>query len=333
MRAIWKGTVSFGLVSIPVNLYVATESKNIAFRQVHVVDGGRIQDKRICLVDGKEVPYTEVAKGYEMPGGAMVILTDDDLASLPVASSKSIEVREFVPLESIDPIYFDRSYYLEPQRDAVKPYLLLRDALVKFGRVAIGKVALRQREALSVLRVYADVILLNTILWPDEVREHDFPFLREPSPQVGPQELALAGSLIDSLSAPVFDPTKYKDEYREALQALIEAKITGREISTLPSESAGGPAIDLVSALSASVEAANQGRQRVRKPTVPSGTSPAKGGAAKGGAARARSGADGPAEDDPAQARGRRKAPKPGLPLWEAEAERIRPAPGSLSKR
>ncbi len=119
-----EGTVSFGLVSIPVNLYVATESKNIAFRQVHGVDGGRIQDKRICLVDGKEVPYTEVAKGYEMPGGAMVILTDDDLASLPVASSKSIEVREFVPLESIDPIYFDRSYYLEPQRDAVKPYLL-----------------------------------------------------------------------------------------------------------------------------------------------------------------------------------------------------------------
>ena len=121
MRATWKGAVSFGLVSIPVNLYVATESKNIAFRQVHIVDGGRIQDKRICSVDGKEVPYTEVAKGYEMPGGAMVILTDDDLASLPVASSKSIEVQEFVPLESIDPIYFDRSYYLEPQKDAVSP--------------------------------------------------------------------------------------------------------------------------------------------------------------------------------------------------------------------
>ena len=132
------------------------------------------------------MPYTEVAKGYEMPGDAMVILTDDDLASLPVASSKSIEVQEFVPLESIDPIYFDRSYYLEPQRDAVKPYLLLRDALVKYGRVAIGKIALRQREALAVLRVYADVILVNTMLWPDEVREPDFPFLREPPPQVRP---------------------------------------------------------------------------------------------------------------------------------------------------
>ena len=291
MRAIWKGAVSFGLVSIPVNLYVATESKNIAFRQVHVVDGGRIQDKRICSVDGKEVPYTEVAKGYEMPGGAMVIVTDDDLASLPVASSKDIEVQEFVPLESIDPIYFDRSYYLEPQRDAVKPYLLLRDALIKYGRVAIGKIALRQREALAVLRVYADVILVNTMLWPDEVREPDFPFLREPPPQVRPQELALAGSLIDSLSNPVFDPAKYKDEYREALQTLIEAKTAGKEITTLPPGSAGASAIDLISALSASVEAASQGRQRARNPAAASGTAPAKGGAAKGGP-----GEDGPAE-------------------------------------
>ena len=261
MRAIWKGAVSFGLVSIPVSLYVATESKNIAFRQVHVVDGGRIQDKRICSVDGQEVPYTEVAKGYEMPGGAMVILTDDDLASLPVASSKSIEVQEFVPLESIDPIYFDRSYYLEPQRDAVKPYLLLRDALAKYGRVAIGKIALRQREALAVLRVHADVILLNTMLWPDEVREPAFPFLREPPPQVRPQELALAGWLIESHQDPVFDPAKYKDEYREALQALIEAKIAGKEITTLPSGRAGTPAIDLMSALSASVR---DGRPRPR---------------------------------------------------------------------
>ena len=296
MRATWKGAVSFGLVSIPVNLYVATESKNIAFRQVHIVDGGRIQDKRICSVDGKEVPYTEVAKGYEMPGGAMVILTDDDLASLPVASSKSIEVQEFVPLESIDPIYFDRSYYLEPQRDAVKPYLLLRDALVKYGRVAIGKIALRQREALAVLRVYADVILVNTMLWPDEVREPGFPFLREPPPQVRPQELALAGSLIDSLSDPVFDPAKYKDEYREALQALIEAKIAGKEITTLPPGSAGAPAIDLMSALSASVEAASRaGSAPATQPQLP-GPRLAKGGAAKGG-----SGEGGPAEGGPAE--------------------------------
>ena len=157
--------------------------------------------------------------------------------------------------------------------------------------MAIGKIALRQREALAVLRVYADVILVNTMLWPDEVREPDFPFLREPPPQVRPQELALAGSLIDSLSNPVFDPTKYKDEYREALQTLIEAKIAGQEVTTLPSENAGAPTIDLISALSASVEAASQGRQRARNPAAASGTAPAKGGAAKGG-----SGEDGPAE-------------------------------------
>jgi DNA end-binding protein Ku len=293
MRAIWKGAVSFGLVSIPVNLYAATETKDIAFHQVHVVDGGRIQDKRICSVDGKEVPYSEVAKGYETPGGEMVIVTDDDLASLPVASSKSIEVREFIPLESIDPIYFARSYYLEPQKDAIKPYLLLRDALVKYGHVAIAKIALRQRERLAVLRVYADVILLNTMLWPDEVREPDFPFLREPAPQVRPQELALAGSLIDSLSDPVFDPTRYKDEYREALQALIEAKIGGREVTTLPSESAGAPTTDLMSALSASVEAAKQDRHPGQKPAETSGAAQAKGGAAKASE-------DGPAGGDSA---------------------------------
>jgi DNA end-binding protein Ku len=260
-----------GLVSIPVSLYVATENKDITFHQVHVTDSGRIQNKRICLADGKEVPYTEIAKGYELPGGEMVILTDDDLASLPLASAKSIEVLEFVPLESIDPIYFDRSYYLEPQKAAVKPYLLLRDALVKYGHVAIAKVALQQRESLAVLRVYADVILLETMLWPDEVREPDFPFLREPPPQVRPQELDLAGSLIDSLSEQVFDPAKYMDEYREALERLVQAKIAGRGVTTSPPESTGAPVTDLTSVLSASVEAARQSRQRAGRPAAETG--------------------------------------------------------------
>ena len=213
-------------------------------------------------MDGKEVPYTEIAKGYELPGGQMVILTDDDLASLPVSSAKTIEVLEFVPLESIDPIYFDRSYYLEPQRSAVKPYRLLRDALAKYGRVAIAKITLRQRESLAVLRVYADLVLLDTMLWPDEVRQPDFPFLREQPPPLRPQELDLAGSLIDSLSEQVFDPRKYKDEYREALERLIDAKVAGREVTTPPPETTGAPATDLTSALRASVEAASRNRQR-----------------------------------------------------------------------
>ncbi|MGH3628269.1 MAG: Ku protein, partial [Sciscionella sp.] len=139
MRSMWKGAVSFGLVSIPIHLYVATESKNISFRQVHVTDGARIQTKRICSADGEEVPYSEVAKGHETEDGGMVILTDADIAALPVPSAKTVEVLEFVPLEAIDPIYFDKSYYLEPQQAAVKPYLLLRDALHKSGQVAIAK--------------------------------------------------------------------------------------------------------------------------------------------------------------------------------------------------
>jgi len=268
MRPMWKGTVSFGLVSIPVSLYGATESKNVTFHQVHVVDGGRIRNARICSADGKEVPYTEVAEGYELPGGGLVILTDEDLASLPVASSRTIEVLEFVPLASIDPVYYEGSYYVEPQQTAVKPYLLLRDALVKYGHVAVAKVTLRHRESLAVLRVYADVILLNTMMLPDEIRQPDFAFLHEPQPEVRRRELDLAGSLIDSMPDQVFDPGKYKDEYREALQALIEAKIAGREVAKAPPPDGGTTPTDLTSALSASVEAVTKGRGRTRSPAA-----------------------------------------------------------------
>jgi len=195
----WKGAVSFGLVSIPVNMYAATENNDVSLHQVHLADGGRIQYKRVCTVDGAEVPFLEIGKGHETSSGEMVILTDADLANVP-AVDKGIEVLEFLPLEAIDPVYFDRSYYLEPQRLAAKPYVLLRDALRQSGRVAIAKVVLRQREALSVLRVNADVLVLNTMLWPDEVRTPaGFDFLRDPSAQVRDQELKMAVALIDSL--------------------------------------------------------------------------------------------------------------------------------------
>ena len=184
MRSMWKGAVSFGLVSIPIQLYAATENHNVSFRQVHATDGGRVHYKRVCSVDGAEVPYAEIAKGYETPEGDMVVLTDDDLADLPLPTSRGLEVVEFVPLEAIDPICFDRSYYLEPQKTAVKPYVLLRDALQKSGHVAIAQVVLRQRETLAVLRVYSDVLVLTTMLWPDEVRTPDFAFLREPEPSI-----------------------------------------------------------------------------------------------------------------------------------------------------
>lgn len=273
MRAMWKGSVSFGLVSIPIHLYAATENKNVSLRQVHKTDGGRIQYRRFCSVEDKEVPYADIAKGYELADGEMVVITDEDLAELPLSSSRAIDVLEFVPLESIDPIYFDRAYYLEPQKAAVKPYVLLRDALQKSGTVAIAKVAIRQREALAVLRVVSDVMVMTTMLWPDEVRTPDFAFLRDDPPQVRPQELSMAGSLIDSLTEPVFEPEKYTDSYREALEALIEAKVAGRETTTPPVRAGKTDVVDLMAALQASVNAAKKGR---KPPAKTAAKAPAK---------------------------------------------------------
>jgi DNA end-binding protein Ku len=254
----------------------------VSLRQVHREDGGRIQYKRFCTIDGKEVPYSDIAKGYELDNGEMVVITDEDLAELPLASSRTIDVLEFVPLESIDPIHFDKTYYLEPQKAATRPYVLLRDALHKSGQVGVAKVALRQRESLAVLRVHADVMVMTTMLWPDEVRKPDFTFLDEEAPQVRPQELTMAGSLIDSLSEPVFEPGKYSDSYREALDALIQAKVEGNETKRPPSVEGQAEVVDLMTALQASVTAAKQARKpedgspakakRTRKPAGESTT-------------------------------------------------------------
>ncbi|MEV4150553.1 Ku protein [Amycolatopsis sp. NPDC049691] len=260
MRAMWKGSVSFGLVSIPIQLYAATENKNVSLRQVHEADGGRIQYKRFCTIDGAEVPYAEIAKGYELPDGEMVVITDAEMADLPLPTQRTIDVLEFVPLESIDPIQYDRTYYLEPQKNAVKPYVVLRDALHKSSQVAIAKVAVRQRESMAVLRVHADVLVMTTMLWPDEVREPDFPFLRDDPPQIRPQELTMAGSLIDSLAEPVFEPEKYHDHYREALEEMIEAKVAGEETTKPAAVTAKADVVDLMAALQASVDAAKKSR-------------------------------------------------------------------------
>ncbi|KFZ81903.1 DNA repair protein [Amycolatopsis sp. MJM2582] len=261
MRSMWKGSVSFGLVSIPIQLYAATENKNVSLRQVHEADGGRIQYKRFCTIDGEEVPYAEIAKGYELPDGEMVVLTDEDMSELPLASSRAIDVLEFVPLESIDPIQFDKTYYLEPQKNAVKPYVVLRDALQKASHVAVAKVAIRQRETLAILRVHSDVLTMTTMLWPDEVRVPDFGFLHDDPPQVRPQELTMAGSLIDSLSEPVFEQDKYTDSYREALEAMIEAKVAGNETTKPKAVGAKADVVDLMEALQASVSEAKKSRK------------------------------------------------------------------------
>jgi DNA end-binding protein Ku len=259
MRAIWKGAVSFGLVSIAVRLYSATEEKDIRFHQVHREDGGRIKYKRVCSIDGEEVTYDDIAKGYDLGGGELVILTDEDFADLPLTSSHAIEVLEFVPAEQVDPILYNKAYYLEPEATAAKPYVLLRDALTNTDRVAIVKVALRQREQLATLRVRDDILVLNTMLWPDEVRTAKFDFLDDDI-EARPAELAMAGSLIESMAAE-FDPSAYTDNYREALQEVIDAKVAGREV-VAPEEPEAAPtaAVDLMAALRASVERARAAR-------------------------------------------------------------------------
>ncbi len=259
MRSIWKGAISFGLVTIPVKLYSATEEKDVSFHQVHREDGGRIKYKRFCSVDGQEVSYGDIAKGYEMSTGEVVVLTDEDFADLPLTTSRNIDVLQFVPLEQVDPIFFAKSYYLAPEAAGTKPYVLLREALEQSGRVALVKVALRQRESLATLRVRDGVFVLEMMLWPDEVRTPDFGFLDD-DVEVRPQELAMAGSLIETLAGD-FEPGEYADNYRAALQTLIEAKVAGHELVAPAGTPAGADTVvDLMAALRASVEAAKSKR-------------------------------------------------------------------------
>ncbi len=259
MRSIWNGVISFGLVTIPVKLYSATEEKDVSFHQVHVKDGGRVRMRRVCSIDGEEVPYSDIAKGYELPSGEVVMLTDEDLADLPLSTSRTIDVLQFVPLEEVDPIYFSRSYYLEPEEPATKAYVLLREALERSGRVALVKIALRRRESLATLRVRDGVLVLEMMLWPDEIRKPDFEFLGEKT-EPRKQELEMANSLIDALAGD-FDPTEYGDSYREALQALIDAKVEGRELVTPPEAAEKGTVVDLMAALQQSVESAKRRRE------------------------------------------------------------------------
>src|SRR5262249_39353006 len=268
-----------GLVSIPVRLYSATEERDVSFHQVHRDDGGRIRYKRTCSVDGEEVQYSDIAKGYELDTGEMVVLTDDDLADLPLSSAKVVDVLQFVPLEQVDPIYFSRSYYLEPDKAAAKPYVLLRDALENSGMVALVKVALRSREQLSTLRVRDGVLVLETMLWPDEIRTPDFAFLEE-DVAARPQELAMAESLIESMAGD-FDPAQYHDEYRDALQQVIEARVAGRAVAEPePARAeAAGDVVDLMAALRQSVAAAKRARGEAEP--EPAATAPARKAAAK----------------------------------------------------
>jgi DNA end-binding protein Ku len=270
MRSIWAGAISFGMVVIPVKLYAATEQRDVAFRQVHREDGGRIQFHRMCSIDGQEVPYSEVAKGYELATGDVVVLTEDDLKDLPLATAHRIDVLHFAPSGQLDPILANKAYYLEPEPAGVRAYVLFRDALERSGRVAVAKVAIRQREALAAVHVRDGVLVLETLLWPDEIRMPDFAFLEE-NVDVRSQELKMAASLIDTMTED-FDPSAYTDAYREALEALVQAKIEGNDVvrpgvPAAAAEKQADPS-DLAEILRASVEAAKADRAKDARPAA-----------------------------------------------------------------
>jgi DNA end-binding protein Ku len=259
MQTVWKGAIAFGLVTIPVRLFSATAEHDVPLHQVHAADGSRVRYKRFCEAEGVEIPYAEIAKGYQMPDGDVVVLTDSDLQSLPLTSRKTIEVEQFVPAEQLEPIAFSKPYFIQADGAGTKPYVLLREALVEAGTVAVVRVALRGREALATLRPYGDVLVLQTMLWPDELRD---PAALAPEGEVTirSQERAMAASYIETLTGD-FDHTQFSDEYNDALRELVEAKSAGKMPRPEPAEAeSGGEVIDLVSALERSVAEARARR-------------------------------------------------------------------------
>ncbi|MCA5893748.1 Ku protein [Isoptericola sp. NEAU-Y5] len=257
MRAIWKGAVTFGLVNVPVKLYSGTEDHDVPLHQVHDKDGGRIRYRRVCEIDGEEVSYQSIDRAYD-DGERTVVLSKEDLASLPAEANREIEVVEFVPTDQIDPIMFDRTYYLEPDSKSPKAYVLLRRTLEETDRTAVVKFALRQRTRLAALRVRDEVLVLQTLLWADEVREADFPSL-DGSVTVSDRELAMSAQLVESYEAD-FTPDEYADEYQVQLRQLIEAKIEqGDALDTAETfgeqpEKGDAEVIDLMEALRRSVK-------------------------------------------------------------------------------
>ncbi|HEX9823706.1 MAG TPA: Ku protein [Actinomycetota bacterium] len=251
-RTMWKGAISFGLVSIPVKVYPATEEKTLRFNQLHDEDHGRIKYQRTCAKCGEQVEYEHIVRGYEYEKDRYVILTDEDLDQVPVESGRAIDIEQFVDVEEIDPIYYKKSYYLAPEETGLKAYHLLREALAEDGRVGIAKVSFRDKEHLSVVRLRDNALVLETMYWPDEIRATDFEELDKPV-KVRPQEVQMARSLIDNLTES-WEPERYKDEYREALVGIVEKKVAGEEIEVIASPEEAPKVVDLMEALKQSVE-------------------------------------------------------------------------------
>ncbi|MEX7471903.1 Ku protein [Mycobacterium adipatum] len=272
MRSIWKGSVSFGLVNVPVKVYSATEDHDIKFHQVHAEDHGRIRYKRTCEVCGEVVEYRDIARAYESDDGQTVIITDEDIATLPEERSREIDVVEFVPADQLDPMMYDKSYFLEPDSKSTKSYVLLAKTLAETDRVAIVHFALRNKTRLAALRVKdfskRDVMVIHTLLWPDEIRDPDFPSL-DKEVEIKPAELKMAGQVVESMTDD-FSPDQFRDTYQEQLHELVQAKLEGGEAFT-PEEQPTDldeteDVSDLLAKLEASVKARESGKAGTAEP-------------------------------------------------------------------
>lgn len=283
MRSIWKGSVSFGLVNVPVKVYSATEDHDIKFHQVHEKDNGRIRYKRTCEVCGEVVEYRDIARAYDSEDGQTVIITDEDIATLPEERSREIEVVEFVPADQLDPMMYDKSYFLEPDSKSTKSYVLLAKTLAETDRVAIVHFALRNKTRLAALRVKdfskRDVMVIHTLLWPDEIRDPDFPSL-DKDVDIKPAELKMAGQVVESMTDD-FKPDQFRDDYQEQLHELVQAKLEGGEAFTVEEQPTDLDETEDVSDLLAKLEASVKARGSASADKAPAEKAPAKKAAAK----------------------------------------------------
>lgn len=269
MRNIWKGVISFGLVTIPIKLYTATQSKDIKFNFLHKECLSPIKYEKVCPVCKKEIKQQDLVRGYEYEKGRYVIIQEEDLEKIPLSTLKTIEILDFVSLKEIDPIYFVKSYYIAPGDLGAKPYQLLLEAMKKTGRIAIARVVLRQKESLAVLRTHNNCLVMETIYYPDEIRSTQYIPELDYQVDLHDNEMKMAVSLIENLTA-AFEPEKYKSTYREALMNLINAKISGDEVA-VPTEPKAPKVVDLMEALRASIEVSqkqkttSKGKKDIRK--------------------------------------------------------------------
>ena len=259
-RPIWSGSISFGLVNVPVKLFTAVRKKNVRFHQLHASDGARIQQKRVCSADGEEVVYEDLVKGYELYPGQYVVIDPDELDALDPQATQTIDIEDFVDLAEIDPLFYDASYYLVPDARGTKAYRLLLDAMRDTGRVGIARVVMRTKQYLCAVRPVGEALVLTTMNFADEVVTEDEMEGLPGEQEATDRELKMAGALIDSLTTG-WEPERYKDTYRERVLELIEAKSEGQELVSQPSAGPSAPVVDLMAALEASLKTPRAGRE------------------------------------------------------------------------